>query len=47
MHKSDLFYVQGNTMRPLILAVDDKQLLPTVIEDPNQNAENIHTNRFH
>lgn len=46
MQKADLCSIWGNTLRPLILAGDDKQLQPTVMEYDNQGSFNNYSNRF-
>ncbi|KAL8364696.1 hypothetical protein RB595_003803 [Gaeumannomyces hyphopodioides] len=42
----DLLQVWGNTLRPLCLAGDDKQLLPTVISANEKHGNGTYVNRF-
>ncbi|KAL8380788.1 hypothetical protein RB595_005194 [Gaeumannomyces hyphopodioides] len=46
MHVHDLLQVWGNTLRPLCLAGDDKQLLPTVISANEKHGDGTYVNRF-
>jgi hypothetical protein len=46
MHKADLCSIWGNTLRPIILAGDIKQLPPTMMEFRNQHADGTFLNRF-
>ncbi|KAL8335764.1 hypothetical protein RB598_009792 [Gaeumannomyces tritici] len=46
MHVHDLLQVWGNTLRPLCLAGDDKQLLPTVMSANEKHGDGTYVNRF-
>jgi hypothetical protein len=46
MHKADLCSIWGNTLKPIILAGDVKQLPPTMMELQNQDAKQNWVNRF-
>lgn len=46
MHKADLCSIWGNTLRPIILAGDVKQLPPAMMELKNMDANGNAMNRF-